>query len=210
MLSELRDNYRKGSLDKKEVPADPFHLFQTWLDEALVNEPSDPTAMVLSTVDSKQHPQARVVLLKIFDSNGFVFFTNYKSNKAKEMENNPNVSLLFHWKSVERQVRICGTVSKVNEQISVDYFNSRPFESQIGAWASPQSSIIESRAVIEDNYQRFHDQFTAETIQKPEHWGGFCVKPVSFEFWQGRENRLHDRILYNYDENLWNVNRLAP
>lgn len=210
MISDLRENYKKGQLNDDEISNNPFELFQQWLDDAIAKEPLDPTAMVVSTVDEQLQPHSRVVLLKFFDENGFTFFTNYDSHKGKEINFNQKVSLLFHWKNLEKQVRISGVATKTSEQFSEEYFNSRPFESQLGAWASPQSTIIASREVIENNFEQLHEKFSKETISKPKNWGGFTVKPTSIEFWQGRPNRLHDRIYYYFNNSTWNFNRLAP
>lgn len=210
MISDLRENYKKGQLNDDEISNNPFELFQQWLDEAIATEPIDPTAMVVSTVDEQLQPHSRVVLLKFFDENGFTFFTNYDSHKGKEINFNQKVSLLFHWKNLEKQVRICGVATKTSEQLSEEYFNSRPFESQLGAWASPQSTIIASREIIENNFKQIREKFSQETISKPKNWGGFIVKPTSIEFWQGRPNRLHDRIYFYFNNSTWNFNRLAP
>ncbi len=166
--------------------------------------------MTLATCTKDGMPSARIVLLKDFSHEGFMFFTNYESQKGKELEYNPNAALVFFWKELERQIRIEGTVEKVSEQVSIDYFLTRPVASQIGAWSSPQSKKIESREVIEANVTQYQTQFQDTPITKPPHWGGYIVKPKHIEFWQGRRSRLHDRIVYNLENQHWVISRLAP
>lgn len=166
--------------------------------------------MTLATVDSNHHPQARIVLLKGIEDNSFVFFTNYNSNKGKDIAGNPNVSLVFFWHELERQVRVRGIAKKLSSEKSKEYFKSRPEGSQLGAWASPQSSVISNRAILEENYHKYQKDFADGNIPWPEHWGGYMVAPQHIEFWQGRSNRMHDRILFSKSEHGWDKSRLAP
>lgn len=210
-IANIRRDYKLQTLSEEEVAVSPFLQFSKWWNEAVESHIDEVNAMTLATVDSAGKPHARIVLLKDYDENGFVFFTNYNSNKGKEMENNPNVSLVFFWKELERQVRIEGSVTKIAAAKSDEYFFSRPAGSRIGAWASPQSSVITSRKVIEDNFLITEQKFGSEQIPRPEHWGGYIVAPDCFEFWQGRSSRLHDRIRYKSSINgSWKVERLAP
>lgn len=211
-IQELRLEYARASLDEADVAADPLEQFQKWFEEALNSNISEPNAMTLATADAAGKPDARIVLLKGLTDGCFVFFTNYRSRKAAELEQNANACLLFFWKELERQIKIVGSVSKISEHSSTEYFQSRPKPSQIGAWVSPQSSVVENRLWLEKKYEEIAEQYRdAETLPRPPHWGGYAVKPQLIEFWQGRPSRLHDRILYtSTTENGWKVERLAP
>ncbi len=209
-ISNIRREYSLKTLDETDIANNPKEQFDIWWQEALNSNIPDVNAMTIATVDDKGNPNARIVLLKGYDEKGFVFFTNYESAKGKQLEINPKASLLFYWKELERQVRIFGKVERVSENESDEYFNSRPAGSKIGAWSSPQSSVIENRTVIEKNVE-FYSQKFSEEIPRPKHWGGFRILPMNFEFWQGRDNRLHDRIYYTQTLNhSWIITRLAP
>ncbi|WP_439882943.1 pyridoxamine 5'-phosphate oxidase [Pontibacter sp. MBLB2868] len=210
-ISAIRKNYSKQDLTENSVLADPVHQFKVWLQEAINAEAEEATAFVLSTVNESGQPSARVVLLKDVDGEGFTFFTNYDSRKGKELEVNPFAAATFFWASLERQVRIEGQVELIPAQNSDDYFHSRPKGSQIGAWASPQSQEIESRHVLEESDKYYSAKFSdAEIIPRPAHWGGYKLIPHRIEFWQGRPNRLHDRIMYERLNGNWQLKRLAP
>ncbi|MEO1099438.1 MAG: pyridoxamine 5'-phosphate oxidase [Bacteroidota bacterium] len=185
--------------------------FQLWFDEANKVEISEVNAMHLSTVNPNGMPSSRIILLKGIENNGFVFFTNYQSDKGKDLDANPAAALLFFWKELERQVRIQGHVEKISKDDSEQYFQSRPKGSQIGAWTSPQSTVIESRELLEEREKAIAEKYKdEEVLPKPEQWGGYILKPICIEFWQGRPNRLHDRILYSQVDGHWKINRLAP
>jgi len=209
MLHDIRKQYIFSSLDEQNVLLNPFDQFDVWLQEVIESDQLEPTSMVVSTVDDKQQPHSRVVLLKQLTVKGFVFYTNYEGQKARQMAQNNKVSLLFFWPTLERQVRITGTVKKISETLSTAYFLSRPLESRIAAWASPQSQFIRSKDFLEKQVQYYQNKF-GDTVPKPPHWGGFIVKPLTFEFWQGRPNRLHDRLLFTKDNKEWKITRLAP
>lgn len=207
-LHNFRKNYTKFSLDKSSINPNPFLQFDLWLKEAIIDGTFEANAFILSTVNEDNKPSSRVVLLKQIIEEGFIFFTNYNSKKAKEIQKNKNASILFFWEKFERQVRIEGTIEKIPEEMSSDYFNSRPKASQIGAVISNQSEILESRFVLEKRFEKLSKE---KNIEKPKHWGGYILKPNYFEFWQGRANRLHDRIIYNIEEgNSWRKDRLSP
>lgn len=211
-LQDLRRDYALHTLDITDVQTDPFKQFEIWMTEALDSQVLEANAMVLSTLTKDQRPTARVVLLKDFDPNGFVFYTNYKSRKSQEMEQNPYACLVFNWLELHRQVRIEGSVERLPAKESTAYFQSRPKGSQIGAWASPQSQVIPDRTVLEDKVKELESKYAAvEQLPRPEHWGGFLVKPTLIEFWQGRTSRLHDRIQYSrVGGDDWKIDRLAP
>ena len=210
MLRDIRTNYQKYELTKQSVYREPINQLTFWLNEAISNEIPDSTAMVLSTVDQSGHPDSRIVLLKDLTSDGLIFFTNYNSKKGQQIDVNQYVSALFFWPELERQVRIKGKAEKICEEDSNQYFKSRPLENQLGAWASPQSEIIENRQVLDDKYSHFQQFFDAQEITKPPYWGGFLIRPEYFEFWQGRSNRLHDRIAFSLINESWLIHRLAP
>ncbi|MBO1923370.1 pyridoxamine 5'-phosphate oxidase [Thiomicrorhabdus sp. 6S3-12] len=210
-LSAYRQRYLRGGLDENAVPTVPTELFGEWFaqcEEAGINEPN---AMILATVDEEGQPSTRTVLLKYFDERGFVFYTNYGSDKAKHIANNAKVSLLFLWLDLERQVKIEGIAEKVSTAESLKYFTSRPKGSQIGAWVSQQSQVITSKKLLLTQYQKMLDKFKKGDVPLPDFWGGFRVKPHKIEFWQGGDNRLHDRILYTKaDNDQWDISRLSP
>lgn len=210
-IADIRVNYMKHALTEGSVSEDPIHQFKVWLQEAIDSQVEEPTALVLSTVDAAGKPSARVLLLKGVDEKGFSFFTNYASRKGQELEQNPYASITFFWPALERQLRIEGKVEKVEPKESDAYFHSRPKGSQIGAWASPQSEVIESREVLEQREKELSAQYAQEeVVPRPEHWGGYRLVPEYLEFWQGRPSRLHDRIVYELDNNNWAIKRLAP
>lgn len=207
-IKDLRIDYRKSELDIQDLSDEPILLFQKWLSEE-VNLSIDANAFVLSTVNPEGIPSSRVLLLKDVSENGFSFFTNYSSRKSKEIENNPNVCMNFFWKNFERQVRVTGIISKLSDQESEEYFNSRPYESRIGAWCSPQSKVIESRDVLENKFEELKKKYPNE-VPRPQNWGGYTISPTQIEFWQGRASRLHDRFLYSKEGENWRIERLAP
>ncbi len=209
-IAHIRKDYRLRSFSEEDAAANPFEQFRKWSEESIAAEIEEPNAMTLATADAKGLPSARIVLLKGMSTEGFEFFTNYESHKAKDMAENNHVALVFFWKELERQIRIEGTVVKTTDQISDDYFKSRPFESRIGAWASQQTEVISSRAALEEKVSAMHKKFEGNTVPRPPFWGGYLVKPVMMEFWQGRPNRLHDRIAYGFVNGIWEKNRLAP
>ncbi len=210
-VADLRQDYQLDSLEINKVHNDPIQQFDDWFKTALDSNTPEPNAMILATADTKGRPSGRVVLLKGYDERGFVFYTNYESRKGKELLENPFAALVFNWLELQRQIRINGTVTKLDESKALAYFQSRPKGSQIGAWASPQSQVIENRLVLENNVAELIKEYeNQEALPKPEHWGGFLVKPESIEFWQGRSSRLHDRLRYQQVEGLWKIERLAP
>lgn len=210
-IADIRINYSRQELTEASVSQNPTQQFQQWLQEALDAKVDEPTAMVLSTVSGSGRPSARVVLLKGLDEQGYTFFTNYDSRKGHDLEASPYASLTFFWPALERQVRIEGKIVKVAAAESDTYFQSRPKGSQIGAWASPQSQVIEAREVLEQREQEFSEKFAnQDVVPRPAHWGGYRLQPNCVEFWQGRPSRLHDRIVYALEGQNWKIKRLAP
>lgn len=206
-----RREYRSGLLGETQLTSSPLELFKRWFKEALEKQATDAYSMLLSTAGKKGIPSARIVLLRSFDEKGFIFFTNYNSSKATEIAENPNVCLNFYWHSPDRQVIIKGKAIKTSDDISDAYFTTRPRNSQLGAWASDQSHVIENRAVLDKNVEHYRKKFKGKKVLRPPHWGGFIIKPLEIEFWQGRENRLHDRFRYLLQKDgTWKVERLAP
>jgi pyridoxamine 5'-phosphate oxidase len=210
-IADIRKDYKLRSLNETDVAADPFSQFTVWWDEAVRSDIAEVNAMTLATSTVNGVPSARIVLLKGFDEKGFIFFTNYQSQKGKQMDDNPHVALVFFWKELERQVRIEGLIEKVSEEESDAYYHSRPVGSRIGAWASPQSEVIGNRNVIENNFAALEKKFGNENIPRPGYWGGYIVRPTMLEFWQGRSSRLHDRIQYTlHADSSWTIQRLEP
>ncbi len=210
-ISSIRRDYQLASLDEASSAANPMDQFEHWWEEAIKSNIDEVNAFVLSTINEKGAPASRVVLLKNFTPEGFVFYTNYESNKGKEIATNPLVAINFFWKELERQVRITGSIKKVSMQESEKYFHSRPLGSQVGAWSSPQSKVIPNRAYLEDIMNANLDKYKEGNVPLPPHWGGYIVHPTSIEFWQGRSSRLHDRLYYTLNENhSWTKERLAP
>lgn len=210
-IADLRREYSQHALDIDEVADEPIDQFQQWFDEALDTDIHEPNAMTLATATPDGSPSARIVLLKGVDERGFTFYTNYRSQKGRELSHNPQAALTFLWKPLERQVRIEGEVHPVPEEESDAYFARRPRGSQLGAWASPQSRVVASRDELHDRMEAVRDEYAeAETIPRPPHWGGFRLAPSRVEFWQGRPNRLHDRIRYRRADGGWTRERLAP
>jgi pyridoxamine 5'-phosphate oxidase len=221
-IADIRKDYKLASLEEADVAANPIDQFTRWWNEAVASQIDEVNAMTLATANAAGVPAARIVLLKGYNPNGFIFFTNYESDKGKNLAQNPKAALVFFWKELERQIRVEGTVEKVSAEESDRYFNSRPASSRIGAWASPQSAVIENRLVIEQNVERYSSIFANDSIERPDHWGGYIVKPTSIEFWQGRSSRLHDRIRYVLENSAynaatdkrtdlnWKIERLAP
>ncbi len=210
-IHALRKNYQTIMLEKKNADKNPFVQFQIWFEEARAAQFVEPNAMNIASVNNDGEISSRMVLLKAFDETGFVFFTNYNSNKAKDLDVTKRVALNFWWDKLYRQVRMQGAVEKVSRDESEEYFHSRPRGSQIGAIASKQSAVISSYSVLEQEYQKLEEKFQDQEIPYPEHWGGYRVSPVLFEFWQGRPNRLHDRLRYlKSDSGEWDIERLSP
>ena len=209
-LQNLRQDYKSATLDESDVDNNPITQFKKWFDHAVEAQVYEPNVMTLATADKAGRPDARIVLLKGVDDDGFRFFTNYLSAKGKELKRNPYAALVFFWPDLERQVRIEGTVEKLDKETSEEYFMTRPVASQIGAVASPQSQIIPNRAFLEEKFEELKTKSDGKTIAKPAHWGGYIVKPTRIEFWQGRRSRLHDRINFELVKGSWVKNRLAP
>ncbi len=211
-VANLRQNYQINTLSESEAQANPFEQFKLWFEDALKSEIREPNAMTIATASKEGRPSARTVLLKGYGEEGFTFYTNYESRKGKELAENPYVAILFFWDVLERQIRIEGKVHCLSAEDSDNYFNKRPKGSRIGALASPQSQVIESREIIEENVEELTKKYAnLEQIPRPDHWGGYLIVPSKFEFWQGRPSRLHDRLQYELTENgVWKIERLAP
>lgn len=209
-IADIRKEYRLQTLDETTVEKDAIKQFAKWWDDAVNSNIDEVNAFTLATVSGNGRPSARIVLLKGYDENGFVFFTNYQSDKGKELAANPNAAIVFFWKELERQVRIEGVVAKISVAGSDAYFNSRPPASRIGTWASPQSTAIKNRQVLEENVKKYEAEFANKEILRPDYWGGYCLHPQLIEFWQGRAGRLHDRMQYTKEANGWKLERLAP
>ncbi len=210
-LSDYRVNYNRDYLLERDLPDRPFLLFNRWMADAIkYDELLEPNAMILATVDKNGFPKSRTVLLKSYDLKGFVFYSNYSSDKGKQMDSNPNVALTFLWKAIHRQVRIEGLVEKITRDESLKYFESRPRDSQLGALVSNQSDVLESRSILEEKYKELEAKYEGKSIPLPENWGGYRVRASRFEFWQGRSSRLHDRIVYEEKEGGWTFHRLYP
>jgi pyridoxamine 5'-phosphate oxidase len=209
-LSTIRKEYSKASLDERTVSKDPLQQFDRWFKEAVDAKVPEPTAFHLSTVNGGR-PASRIVLLKGIENGMFVFYTNYQSRKGKELDENPACSLTFFWPELERQVRIEGVASRIDAKRSDEYFQSRPRGSQVGAWASPQSSVINERSLLEERAKQIEEKYKGlDKLPRPHQWGGYEIDPVMIEFWQGRPSRLHDRILFTREDAGWRINRLAP
>jgi len=210
-IAALREDYRAKTLEITAVHANPIQQFNEWFQAALDSQIKEANAMTIATVNAQGKPAARIVLLKGFDENGFIFYTNYDSRKGQELAANPNIAVVFLWKDLERQIRIEGVAKKVAPAVSLNYFQSRPKGSQIGAWASPQSQVIPDRSVLAQNVLDLKEKYKdADNLPIPSHWGGYQIKPTLIEFWQGRSSRLHDRICYTLVDNEWKIERLAP
>lgn len=211
IVANLRQDYTKDGLREIDLEMDPFKQFQTWFDQALAAQLPEPNAMTLATSTMEGKPSARMVLLKDFSDRGFVFYTNYLSHKGQELATNPQAALVFWWAQLERQIRIEGKVWQISSQESNQYFHSRPINSQLGAWVSNQSQIVNSREVLEQRQEELIVQYEGQIVPRPPHWGGFRVVPTEIEFWQGRPSRLHDRLLYRLQEDhSWLIERLSP
>lgn len=209
--AELRQHHLAQGLSREELRPDPIQQFESWYQETLSSDIHEPTAMCLATVDANGQPWQRMVLLKLFDAKGFVFFTNYGSRKAEHIANNAKVSLLFPWHPIGRQVKVTGSAAKISHSESLKYFITRPRGSQIGAWSSPQSRIIDSRAILESMVQQVKERYADGEVPLPSFWGGYRVTPLTMEFWQARDNRLHDRFIYQHDSiGDWQIQRMAP
>lgn len=209
-IQDIRRNYKQKSLDVKDVKLCPFDQFDSWFNEMMKSDLLEPTAFILATADKNSKPSARALLMKGYDGGGFYFYTNYESRKGKELAENNQASMLFFWPELERQIRIEGKVKKVSEEESFSYFKSRPFKSKVGAWASNQSTVIESRMTIVKKFFQYLIKFHSKDIPLPPYWGGYKLVPDRFEYWQGRENRLHDRVSYRLEKDTWIIERLSP
>jgi pyridoxamine 5'-phosphate oxidase len=209
-IGERRREYQRAQLDESTVSQDPFREFAQWMEEAVKAKVVEPEAMSLATASTEGAPSARMVLLRGFDERGFVFFTDYRSQKGVELERNPRAALVFHWPELERQIRITGTVSPTSREESEAYFRTRPRGSRIGAWASHQSQVITSRRQLDERVAEMETRYSGDEIPLPPYWGGYRLTPTSIEFWQGRASRLHDRLRYAHDGERWRIERLSP
>lgn len=209
-IAAIRKDYQLAALDETHTGHDPLAFFGKWFMEAQAAAVAEVNALTLATVDAQNRPHARIVLLKGLDEKGFLFFTNYDSAKGNDLDANPYAALVFFWQELERQVRVEGSVERVSEEESDAYFNSRPEGSKLGAWSSPQSQVIMGREVLEQNYKVYEQKFAGGSIPRPKHWGGYRVIPHRIEFWQGRANRMHDRIVFTRSADEWHIVRLAP
>ncbi len=209
-VSDLREEYTRAGLREADAHPDPIEQFHRWFDEVLAANLYEPNAMTLATATRAGKPSVRVVLLKGFDEKGFVFYTNYEGRKARELEENPHCALVFYWGELERQVRIEGRAERVSEEESDAYYGSRPRGSRLGAWVSEQSRPVGDREALEERLRRLETEYEGREIPRPPFWGGYRVEPEEVEFWQGRENRLHDRLLYRQDDGGWSMERLQP
>ena len=212
MIQDLRENYDLDKLERNDLADNPFDQFEKWFNFALSKNITEPNAMTLATATPDGKPSARIVLLKGFDENGFVFYTNYDSHKGQQIQANPYAALVFCWLDLHKQIRIEGSIKKLTPEQSTAYFQSRPKDSQIGAWASPQSQVIPTRDILETNTKNLENQYAdSEELPRPPHWGGFLLQPTLIEFWQGRPSRLHDRFQYSLTpDKTWQIQRLAP
>lgn len=209
-LSRMRHEYQAGSLNETEMASNPLDEFRVWLETAIAAGLPEPNAMIVASATSDGKPSARVVLLKELNDKGFVFYTNYTSRKGRELLANPFTAAVFDWHDIERQVRIEGIVEKVQDEESDTYFGLRPNDAKIGAWASPQSRVVRGRSALEELQKKYTAQFAGREVTRPPHWGGFLIRPTMIEFWQGRPNRMHDRMAYYKVEKGWDMRRLAP
>jgi len=209
-LESLRREYLRGGLDREDLEDNPFRQFEKWMQQAIDLQFSDPTAMTVATVSADGQPSQRIVLLKQFDDNGFVFYTNYSSRKSEELSANPRISLHFPWHEIDRQVKVCGMAERLSTAESLKYFVSRPRESQLAAHASPQSAVLTSRGMLMNQFESIKQKFKAGEVPLPDFWGGYRVRPSEIEFWQGGANRLHDRFRYVLEGSDWQIDRLAP
>lgn len=209
-LNQIRRDFADKPLEEQSVNDNPFLQFSVWFEEAVNAQILDPYAMLISTVDEIGLPHSRVVYLRSISDEGMVFYTNYNSQKGKNISASNKIAITFFWVELERQIRIEGTVKKVSEELSDKYFAARPRESQLGAWASNQSETIKNRAELEENLKHFTEKFKGVDVPRPPHWGGYIVEPTKFEFWQGRPSRLHDRLIYTKNNNEWVISRIAP
>ncbi len=209
-INKLRLEYSKEILDEKMVNSNPIVQFDLWMKEALNADIPEPHAMNVSTVSKEGKPSSRIVLLRNFSENGFVFYTNYNSKKGNDISENNSAAINFFWPQLERQIRIEGKLQKVDSKISDEYFASRPHDSQLGAWASNQSEVLKNRQELEEKFAALEKKFAGINVPRPEHWGGYCLVPDSIEFWQGRPSRIHDRIKFTSVNNEWKIERLSP
>lgn len=209
-LKHVRKDYQKGKLEWEQLPSSPDELFQQWLAEAKTEDPTDYNCMTISTIDANGYPQGRIVLLRGFENGRLKFYTNYNSDKGQELAATPKISVNFFWKELERQVRVTGDVQQLSAEESDAYFQSRPRSSRIGAWASDQSSPLETRDQLEDRVEALTKKFSDGEVPRPPHWGGYGITPVKWEFWQGRASRLHDRFVYSRSEDSWETSRIQP